>query len=110
MLEIRTDEAATGKGIVNLLPCRVQHTGPTGPSSAYWNPSVDESEYDDAPSIGYCFESKLVLFTSQMTSRPPTFVAGGSRERRHHCPQITEALSFSGKTMRRKPPSSQTSS
>ncbi|KAH0496622.1 hypothetical protein TgHK011_003973 [Trichoderma gracile] len=43
MLEIRTDEAATGKGIVNLLPCRVQHTGPTGPSSAYWSPSVDEN-------------------------------------------------------------------
>ncbi|KAK1256481.1 hypothetical protein MKX07_008740 [Trichoderma sp. CBMAI-0711] len=43
MLEIRTDEAAAGKGIVNLLPCRVQHTGPTGPSSAYWNPSVDEN-------------------------------------------------------------------
>ncbi|KAL6884354.1 ribonuclease H2 non-catalytic subunit domain-containing protein, partial [Trichoderma longibrachiatum] len=43
MLEIRTDTAGTGKCVVNLLPCRVQHTGPTGPSSAYWNPSVDDN-------------------------------------------------------------------
>ncbi|EGR52101.1 uncharacterized protein TRIREDRAFT_55039 [Trichoderma reesei QM6a] len=45
MLEIRTDEAAAGKGIVNLLPCRVQHTGPTGPSSAYWNPNGIKTAY-----------------------------------------------------------------
>ncbi|KAL7951111.1 ribonuclease H2 non-catalytic subunit domain-containing protein [Trichoderma barbatum] len=44
MLEIRKDEAAASEGVVNLLPCRIQHTGPVGPSSAYWNPSVDEND------------------------------------------------------------------
>ncbi|KAM0255188.1 hypothetical protein ACHAQJ_006031 [Trichoderma viride] len=44
MLEIRKDEATTSEGVVNLLPCRVHHTGPIEPSSAYWSPSVDENE------------------------------------------------------------------
>ncbi|KAL7933554.1 ribonuclease H2 non-catalytic subunit domain-containing protein [Trichoderma chlorosporum] len=44
MLEIRNDEAAPSEGVVNLLPCRVQHTGPVGPSSAYWSPSIDEND------------------------------------------------------------------
>jgi hypothetical protein len=44
MLEIRKDEATTSQGTVNVLPCRVHHTGSIEPSSAYWNPSVDESE------------------------------------------------------------------
>ncbi|KAL7785214.1 ribonuclease H2 non-catalytic subunit domain-containing protein [Trichoderma ceciliae] len=41
MLEIRKDEATTKQGIINLLPCRVHHTGPIEPSSAYWNPSAE---------------------------------------------------------------------
>lgn len=60
MLEIRTDEAAAGKGIVNLLPCRVQHTGPTGPSSAYWNPSVDESESHNSIRIGQDHDTEAI--------------------------------------------------
>lgn len=64
MLEIRTDEAATGRGIVNLLPCRVQHTGPTGPSSAYWNPTVDESESGDPRSNIYEFVAEYSQFIS----------------------------------------------
>lgn len=45
MLEIRKDEATTSQGIVNVLPCRVHHTGSIEPSSAYWNPTEDESEH-----------------------------------------------------------------
>lgn len=45
MLEIRKDEATASQGIVNVLPCRVHHTGSIEPSSGYWNPSVDESEH-----------------------------------------------------------------
>ncbi|KAH8130213.1 hypothetical protein ACSS6W_005423 [Trichoderma asperelloides] len=44
MLEIRKDEATTSQGIVNVLPCRVHHTGSIEPSSAYWNPTEDENE------------------------------------------------------------------
>ncbi|UKZ82143.1 hypothetical protein TrVFT333_009927 [Trichoderma virens FT-333] len=44
MLEIRKDEAAPSEGVVNLLPCRVQHTGSLGPSSAYWNPNTGEND------------------------------------------------------------------
>ncbi|KAH6607945.1 ribonuclease h2 subunit c [Trichoderma cornu-damae] len=44
MLEIQKDEATKSKGVVNLLPCRVHHTGSIEPSSAYWSPVVGENE------------------------------------------------------------------
>ena len=59
MLEIRKDEATPSEGVVNLLPCRVQHTGSVGPSSAYWNPSIGESECDESMSVGYDHDSDL---------------------------------------------------
>ncbi|KAL6793544.1 ribonuclease H2 non-catalytic subunit domain-containing protein [Trichoderma sp. SZMC 28013] len=66
MLEIRKDEIASSEGVVNLLPCRVQHTGPVGPSSAYWNPSVDENDNKTAYLRGRKLQGKVA-------SLPPNY-------------------------------------
>lgn len=109
MLEIRKDEAATSEGVVNLLPCRIQHTGSIGPSSAYWTPSVDESEYNDSTSVDYNHGSNTFPCL-KITLGLPIFEAGSFRERLHRYPRITEALFFSEKTTSKTPLSSQMSS
>ncbi|KAK0755733.1 hypothetical protein N5P37_011696 [Trichoderma harzianum] len=66
MLEIRKDEITPSEGVVNLLPCRVQHTGPIGPSSAYWNPTIDENDNKTAYLRGRKLQGKVA-------SLPPNY-------------------------------------
>ncbi|RFU73986.1 ribonuclease h2 subunit c [Trichoderma arundinaceum] len=61
MLEIRKDEATASEGVVNLLPCRVHHTGPIEPASAYWNPTAGEEETRTAYLRGRKLQGKTAL-------------------------------------------------
>lgn len=50
MLSLATPSTGTPKATVNLLPCRVHHTGSANATAAHWSPSPSSSSSSSPPS------------------------------------------------------------
>ncbi|KAK5998119.1 DNA replication licensing factor mcm6 [Cladobotryum mycophilum] len=65
ILEIKRDQVSSKETTANLLPCRVHHTGPIDPVTAYWTPEIGDDEIKTAYFRGRKLKGKTITLPDQ---------------------------------------------